>query len=277
MFSVLLSIYHKEKPEFLEASLQSVFNQTLLPSEVLVVKDGKLGAELDAVLERYEAKYPDIIKINNLPENLGLGVSLAYGLERCSNELVARVDTDDINLPFRFEEQYNMLMSHPELDLVGFNIAEFEYDSNIVHSYRNLPETPEENHKFGKRRCPVNHPTVMYRRSKVLQVGNYQRLKINKGMEDYYLWMRMLNENMQFYNIQKVGVLCRIGNDMISRRHGFLYYRLELDCFAKGMKMGYISLGDFGVAAISRGVVHTVPKSMTKWFYNRFLRQKQYG
>jgi len=277
MFSVLLSVYHKEKPTFLETSLQSVFEQTLLPNEVVVVKDGKLCPELEAVLDNYQAKHPDIIKINSLPENLGLGVSLAYGLERCSNELVARMDTDDICLPFRFEEQYNMLMSHPELDLVGFNIAEFEYDPSVIHSYRKLPETPEEIYKFGKRRCPVNHVSVMFRRSKVLQVGNYRRLKINKGMEDYYLWMRMLSENMQFYNIQKTGVLCRIGNDMISRRHGFLYYRLELDCFAKGVKMGYISWFDFCVAAVTRGIVHTVPKSITKWFYNRFLRQKQNG
>jgi len=274
MFSALLSIYHKETPAFLEASLQSVFDQTLLPDEIVVVKDGKLSPELNAILDRYEAAYPNMFKVHNLPENLGLGVSLAYGLERCSNELVARVDTDDINLPFRFEEQYNMLINRPELDLVGFNIAEFEHDPAVIHSYRNLPEKPEEIHKFGKRRCPVNHPTVMFRRSKVLQVGGYKRLKINKGMEDYYLWMRMLNENIQFYNIQKVGVLCRVGNNMISRRHGFLYYRLEIDCFLKGIKMGYISCLDFFVAAISRGVVRTMPKPATKWFYNRFLRQK---
>ena len=274
MFSVLISVYHKEKPAFLEASLSSIFEQTLLPNEIVIVKDGKLSPELDAILDRCQANYPDIVKINSLPENLGLGVSLAYGLERCSNELVARMDTDDICLPFRFEEQYNMLMNHPELDLVGFNIAEFEYAPEIIYSYRNLPEKPDEIHKFGKRRCPVNHPSVMFRRSKVLQAGGYRRMKINKGMEDYYLWMRMLSENMQFYNIQKVGVLCRIGNDMISRRHGFLYYRLEVDCFAKGVKMGYISLVDFIVAVITRGIVHTMPKSLTKWFYNRFLRQK---
>ncbi|MDR1951128.1 MAG: glycosyltransferase [Bacteroidales bacterium] len=274
MFSVLLSIYHKETPAFLEASLQSVFEQTLLPNEVVVVKDGKLSSELNAIFDRYQEKYPDVFKIYSLPENLGLGVSLAYGLERCSNELVARVDTDDINLPFRFEEQYNMLVEHPELDLVGFNIAEFEKNPNIVYSYRNLPEKPEELYKFGKRRCPVNHPSIMYRRSKVLEVGNYRRLKINKGMEDYYLWMRMLNANMKFYNIQKVGVLCRIGNNMISRRHGFLYYRLEMDCFAKGAKMGYIGVFDFCVAMILRGIVHLVPKVITKWIYKRFLRQK---
>ena len=274
MFSALLSIYHREKPAFLEASLQSVFTQTLLPNEVVIVKDGVLPPELDEVLNRYLALYPHVIKIHNLPENLGLGVSLAYGLERCSNELVARVDTDDINLPFRFEEQYNMLQQCPEFDLVGFNIAEFEHNPNVICSYRNLPEKPEEIHEFGKRRCPVNHPTVMFRRSKILQIGGYRRLKINKGMEDYFLWMRMLNANMQFYNIQKVGVLCRIGNDMISRRHGFLYFRLEVDCFAKGVKMGYISWLDFCAAVVSRGVVRVVPKSTTKWLYNRFLRQK---
>jgi len=272
MFSVLLSIFYKEKPAFLEAALKSVFEQTLLPNEIVVVKDGKLTPELDAIFDQYREKYPSVFKIFNLPENLGLGVSLAYGLERCSNELVARVDTDDINLPFRFEEQYNMLMNRPELDLVGFNIAEFQRDPNVICSSRNLPEKPEDIYKFGKRRCPVNHPSVMYRRSKVLQVGNYKRLRINKGMEDYHLWMRMLSEGMQFYNIQKTGVLCRIGNDMISRRHGFLYFRLEMSCFAKGVKMGYIGWGDYCVAMLVRGIVHTVPKPVTRWIYKRFLR-----
>lgn len=274
MFSVLISVYYKENPLFLETSLRSVFDQTLPPNEVVVVRDGKLTPALDKVLNRYKKKYPDIVKIYSLPENLGLGVSLAYGLDYCSHELIARVDTDDINKPFRFEEQYNLLQTHPELDLVGFNIAEFESDPNIIYAYRNLPETPEEIHKFGKHRCPINHPTVMYRRSKVLEAGNYKRLKLNKGMEDYYLWMRMLSKDMKFYNIQKIGVLCRIGNDMISRRHGFLYFRLEMDCFFRGVKMGYISVGDYLVALVSRGFIHTLPKPITRWFYKRFLRNK---
>jgi glycosyltransferase involved in cell wall biosynthesis len=272
-----LSIYHKEKPEYLEASLQSVFEQTLLPNEVVIVKDGKLTPELDAVLDRYEAQYPNIVKSFALPQNLGLGVSLAYGLERCSNELIARVDTDDINLPFRFEEQYNMLLNHPELDLIGFNTGEFDSDPTVLHAYRILPEKPKDIYKFGKRRCPVNHPTVMFRRSKVLEAGNYIRLKVNMGVDDYFLWMRMLNAGMQFYNIQKVGVLCRIGNDMIGRRYGFKYFKSEMDCFARGFKIGYISGWDFLVAMVSRGVGHSVSKTFTKWFYSRFLRQKQYG
>jgi glycosyltransferase involved in cell wall biosynthesis len=277
MFSALISIYYKEKPAFLEASLQSVFEQTLLPDEIVIVKDGHLTPELDAVLDRYQNQYPDVVKIFALPQNLGLGVSLAFGIERCSNELVARVDTDDINLPSRFEEQYNMLMNHPELDLVGFNTAEFEHDPAKAHVYRVLPEKPAEIHKFGKRRCPVNHPTVMFRKSKVIEAGNYIRLKVNMGVDDYFLWMRMLNKNMQFYNIQKVGVLCRVGNDMISRRHGFRYFKSEMDSFARGFKIGYIGFHDFLVAFVTRGLVRIVPKSTTKSFYNQFLRKKHNG
>jgi glycosyltransferase involved in cell wall biosynthesis len=277
MFSALISIYYKENPAFLKASIQSVFEQTLPPDEIVIVKDGPLTPELDTVLDDYQKQYPNIVKVFAMSRNLGLGVSLTFGLEQCSNELVARVDTDDINLPFRFEEQYNMLTNHPELDLVGFNTAEFEHDPALAHMYRVLPEKPAEIYKFGKRRCPVNHPTVMFRKSKVIEAGNYIRLKINMGIDDYYLWMRMLNKGMQFYNIQKVGVLCRVGNDMISRRHGFRYFKSEMDCFSRGFKIGYISLCDFFIALTTRGFVRVVPKSTTKSFYNRFLRQKQNG
>jgi glycosyltransferase involved in cell wall biosynthesis len=206
-----------------------------------------------------------------LDKNSGLGISLAHGLDRCSHELVARMDTDDICLPFRFEEQYNMLMNHPELDLIGFNIAEFEIDPTVTCLCRNLPEKSEDIYKLSKRRNPVNHPTVMFRRTKVLQVGNYKPLK---GVEDYYLWMRMLKEGMQFYNIQKVGVLCRIGNDLISRRRGISYFSNEVKLFFNGLKIGYINGFDFCSAILVRGFVRIVPKSVTKWFYNRFLRQK---
>ena len=274
MFSVLLSTYHKEDPDFLNVALQSVFGQTLVPNEVVLVKDGPLTPELDAVLDRFQTLYPDTFKVHALEQNMGLGVSLALGVDRCSNELVARMDTDDICLPFRFEEQYNMLMNHPELDLVGFNIAEFKTDPTILYLRRNLPEKPNDIYKLSKRRNPINHPTVMFRRSKALQVGNYKPLK---GVEDYYLWMRMLKEGMQFYNIQKVGVLCRVGNDLISRRHGVSYYSNEIELFKKGLKIGYVNWYNFCLTLAIRGFVRIVPKPVTKWFYNSFLRQKQYG
>jgi glycosyltransferase involved in cell wall biosynthesis len=271
MISVLLSVYREENPDFLDTALQSVFEQTLAPGEVVLVKDGPLTPELDTVINRYQTQYPDTFKVYALEQNSGLGMSLALGLERCSNEFVARMDTDDICLPFRFEEQYNMLMNHPELDLVGFNIAEFVTNPTTVHLCRNLPEKPKDIYKLGKRRNPVNHPTAMFRRSKALQVGNYKPLK---GVEDYYLWMRMLNKNMQFYNIQKVGVLCRVGNDLISRRHGISYYSNEVKLFKKGLSIGYISWFDFCSAVMIRGFVRIVPKFITKWFYDCFLREK---
>jgi glycosyltransferase involved in cell wall biosynthesis len=271
MFSVLLSIYNKENPFFLDASLKSVFEQTLAPSEVVLVKDGPLTPGLDEVLSRYQAQYSDIFKVFALEKNSGLGVSLALGLEHCTNELVARMDTDDICMSFRFEKQYNMLQNHPELDLVGFNIAEFDNDPTVVLQCRKLPEKPEDIYKLSKRRNPINHPTVMFRRSKALQAGNYKPMKY---LEDYYLWMRMLKEGMKFYNIQEIGVLQRMGNDLISRRHGFSYFSNEVKCFAKGFGIGYINGFEFCSAVVVRGFVRIVPKPVTKWFYNRFLRQK---
>lgn len=178
MFSVLLSIYRKEQIDYLCQSLDSVFAQTLPPDEVVLVKDGSLTSELDSVISEYERLHPSLKVV---PQNVGLGRALNEGLKHCSHELVARMDTDDIAKPERFERQIKVFEEHPELDLVGAWIDEFECTSQHVLSVRRVPETSEQILAYCKSRCPVNHPVVMFRKSAVQTGGGYQHFHCFRG------------------------------------------------------------------------------------------------
>ena len=176
-FSVLLSVYRKEQPAYLRQSLDSIFTQTLQPAEVVLVKDGPLTDALDEVAEEYCRKYP-VLKVVPLSENQGLGRALNEGLKYCSYDLVARMDTDDVAKPERFEKQIAVFCAHPEMDVVGAWIDEFEGSIENVISVRVLPLEDSEIRRFARKRNPVNHPVVMFRKSAVLVAGGYQHFPL---------------------------------------------------------------------------------------------------
>ncbi|GHU17466.1 hypothetical protein FACS1894163_08390 [Spirochaetia bacterium] len=127
-FSVLMSIYHKEFASNLNQCLESLALQTLPASEIIIVKDGKLTAELEECLTSWQNELP--LKIVGYEENKGLAFALNYGLQFCSNELIARMDSDDICMPERFEKQIDYFVQHKDTIIVGTNILEF-YEDNI--------------------------------------------------------------------------------------------------------------------------------------------------
>ena len=176
-FSVLMSIYYKENPQFFRTALDSVINQTLQPDEIVIVEDGELTDELYKVIETYKNKYPQVFKIVQLETNQGLGKALQIGVGNCSYDLIARMDSDDIALPERFEKQINFMREHPDIDVLGSSISEFEGNPENITSYRKLPTEHKDIYKFGQFRCPVNHMTIMYKKKAVLEAGNYQTFK----------------------------------------------------------------------------------------------------
>jgi glycosyltransferase involved in cell wall biosynthesis len=236
-FSVLISVYDKEEPESLRIALASIWTeQTLRPSEIVLVKDGLLTAELDAVIEQFSLIAP--LKLCILNQNLGLGSALAKGLDCCSNELIARMDSDDISCPDRFEKQIKLMTDFPELDISGTNIAEFHSQGDHVCSRRRLPSEFIEIQKFAKKRNPLNHMTVLFKKSAVLEAGNYHPFF---GYEDYYLWIRMLQNGSVIGNIPEELVYARVGNNMFARRHGFRFFRQELKLQKELLRMDFLN------------------------------------
>ena len=267
-FSVLLSIYQKESPVFLQECFESIINQTCKPSEIILVKDGPLTEALENVIDRYLSKLP-MLKIVPLKENVGLGKALNEGLKYCTYELVARMDTDDICKSKRFEKQIHIFEKDSNVDVVSSWIDEFEDDITNVLSTRKLPETHSEIYAYGKKRCPVNHPVVMFKKSAVLAAGGYMHLPL---FEDYYLWVRMLVNGAKFYNIQDSLLYFRTSPAMFMRRGGLKYAMTEVSFLWKMHKIGYVNLISTVKSSVIRFTVRIMPNSIRGYIYKKLLR-----
>lgn len=267
-FTVLLSIYYKENTTFLKDALNSVFNQTVAPSEVILVKDGPLTKDLDAVISSYQAQYP-ILKVIPLSENRGLGSALNEGIKHCSYDWIARMDTDDICFLNRFEKQVEIIEKYPDLSFISSSIAEFVNSPDEVVSYRNLPEFHNEIYTYAKTRCPLNHPTVMYRKEAVLDCGGYREFP-----EDYHLWVRALMKEYKFYNIQEPLLYFRSNIDTIKRRGGWRYAIAEIGHQREFYKIGFISYPQFLKNGVSRFMVRIIPSKIRYYLYSGLLRTK---
>ncbi len=268
-FSVLLSLYCKETDSFLRESLDSVFNQTIIPNEVILVEDGPLTPELYTTVKAYVDKYPQI-KVVPLEKNGGLGAALNEGLKHCTNELVARMDTDDICKPNRFAKQIDYMQQHPDIDVCGCWIDEFIDSTTNVVSTRKLPENHDEIFQFGKSRNPINHPAVMFRKHAVLSVNSYQTFYL---FEDYYLWARMLVKGLKFHNIQESLLFFRTSADMFKRRGGFKYACTEASFQWALYKIGYINLlyacKNIGI----RFFIRIIPNRLRELIYKKLIRK----
>lgn len=218
-FSVLMSLYFKENPEHLRLSLESVFNQSVTPEEVILVEDGPLTDELYSVLDQLTRTHSELKRIR-LEKNGGLGKALNEGLKHCSFELVARMDTDDICKPNRFERQVEFMQDHPQISVCSSWIDEFENTTDNIIAVKKVPESQEQIADYIKSRNPLNHPAVMFRKTEVLKAGGYRHFYL---FEDWYLWARMFVNGAQFANIPESLLFFRTSKEMFKRRGGFKY------------------------------------------------------
>ena len=206
-FSVLLSIYYKEKPEYFRECMESIYSQTVLPDEIVLVEDGRLTDELYEAIRDYECRPSEINFVTvKLEKNSGLGLALAEGIKHCSNELVARMDTDDICVPDRFERQLDAFSENPGFDIIGGYISEFSDDMHNIISERTVPLGNYVIKQYQRKRDAFNHMTVMYKRSAVLAAGNYQDCLL---MEDSLLWANMIRNHCRMANIGETLVYAR--------------------------------------------------------------------
>lgn len=269
MFTVLLSIYKKESPNYLKSCLDSLLNQTLLPDEIILVKDGPLTLDLDKIITEYQALCPTL-KIISLPQNQGLGKALNEGLKHCTYDIVARMDTDDIALPNRFEKQVCFMESHPEIDACSAWIDEFIDSIDNIISIKKLPETNEEIIKYAKHRCPLNHPVVIYRKSAVISVGGYSGFP-----EDYCLWVKLIMNGSKMYNIQESLLHFRYSSDMIKRRGGWKYAKDDYKSQIQFYKMGFINRSTLIYNILIRITVRLIPNYIREIVYKKGLRKTQ--
>lgn len=242
-FSVLLSVYKNDDAAAFQTALASISTlQTVKPSEIVLVVDGPVPEAVDKVIAGAVSEYPDLYKIVRFEQNQGLGIALQKGLEVVTNDIVMRMDSDDVAEPTRFEKQLSFLETHPDVALCGGQIEEFMDDESHIVGKRTVPCTNEGIYQYAKLRCPFNHMTVAFRRSKVLEAGNYQPWYWN---EDYYLWIRMMLAGCKFANLPDTLVHVRVGKDMYARRGGIRYFRSEAKLQLFMWRNGIISFSRF--------------------------------
>ena len=270
-YTVLMSVYEKETIDNLKQSILSVLSQTQKPSEFVIVWDGPLPKSLVEVLEEFENVYPSVFRFVKLEQRSGLGVALKNGLQACSNELVARMDSDDISVPERCTLQLECFDKNPKLTLVGGQITEFEENPNNPYAIRRVPLQLDAISCYARRRNPFNHMTVMFKKSAVLDVGNYQTCL---QFEDYWLWMRMLINGLEVCNLPQILVKVRAGRSMQLRRGGLNYLKKQLD-FQRMLRVNkMISMQDFVFNSLVRTGAALMPAGIRQQLYKRILRER---
>lgn len=273
-YSVLMSIYYKEKPEYLKLAIQSMLNQTVKAEEFIIVKDGPLTPDLDAVIDFFMSENSGLFTILANPTNLGLGPALRKGVLAARNELIARMDSDDYVVPDRCEKQIKCFEDDNELGMVGSYEAEFIDTIDNVVSIHKEPETNLEIYNFMRRRCAVLHPTVIFKKSEVIRAGNYQETSFYAVYEDYDLFTRMIfDAKVKCYNIQESLYYIRTSEDFYERRGGAKYAKTVLRFKWHLFKKGHMSFVDFCISGLGQALVCILPNKMRKSFYVKLLRK----
>lgn len=269
-FSVLMSVYRNDKREFVEETIKSIWdNQTQKPDEIVLVVDGPIPEALGTYIR--ELSQYNNIKVYWQKVNQGLGKTMAFGVRKCSHELIARMDSDDIALPDRFEKQIKYLESNPDISIVGGQISEFiDTPENIV-GYRKVPLTPDECRAYYRDRDPLNHMTVVFRKYDILAAGNYQHWHLD---EDTFLWGRVLKRGFKIANLPDILVNVRSGKDMYARRGGWKYFKSDVAILKWKRDNGFLGFGRYFYNYLIRLAVQVVmPNKVRGFIFKNLLRK----
>jgi len=267
--SLLLPVYRNDDPDHLEEAITSVTTQTRLPEELVIVQDGPIPQSVDNIIERWQHNSDIIIRRVLLENNSGLGTALRVGMQHCKGEYVARMDADDIAVPFRLEKQVEYLNENPNIDIVGGFISEFEEDADETLALRKVPTDHNNIAEMARFRSPFNHGTVVMRREAVISAGNYRSVD---RMEDWDLWSRMLQKGATGANLPEVLLNVRAGDKLYKRRGGWEYTREEIRQQLDFFRRGFITLPQFLRNMALRVPLRFVPNSLRAVIYKRFGR-----
>lgn len=265
-FSVLISVYHKEKPEYLNQCFESIWTeQTLKPNEIVLVQDGPLTEELEKVILKWLNIIKGPLKIVKLKKNSGLATALNFGLNFCTNDLVARMDSDDISFPDRFEKQVSYMINNPDIAASSAQIEEWDDQFKQQFGIRTLPTTPFKCKKLSKSRSPINHPCAIFRKNIIQGLGGYPLIY----PEDYALWGLLLSKNHKISNLPDKLLKMRVGQ-AINERRGLKFLKGEIRVFDFFLKIGFINRTQYLKNIFSRILLRLSPSKLKIFIYKYF-------
>ena len=259
-YSFLMSIYYNDNPDYLSSALDSMIGQSYPADEIVLVKDGKIGEDLQKIIDEYEKKGINLVQVQ-IPENVGLGAALNEGLKHVRNDLTARMDADDICVPDRCKLQVKEFEKTPELDIISSPVLEFEGSIENIICERKVPVTNEEIYKCARIRDPFNHPAVMYRKKTVLAVGGYSDYRKN---QDTDLWIKMLLNKAKCRNLEKPVLYFRFDDKTFARRKSFQCLNTLLEIRYNAWRSGFCSFGTFAMIAVMQTIKFIMPVKLQK-------------
>ena len=270
-YSVLMLVYTGEDPACFQDAVQSMLDQTVVTDDFVIVCDGPLTKELDAVLDDYAARNPGLFQILRLPENVGVGLAANAGLAVCKNELIAKMDSDDLSVPDRCEKQLARFAANPELTILGGVIEEFDNRTGKVFSNRPVPADNEGIRRYARRRNPINNVTAMYKKSAALAAGGYRN---RRRAEDYDLYLRMLINGCYAENLPETLVKVRVDSDTHRRRASWAAVKGCAGIWWNAWRAGFSSAVDLVVCIAGQVFLIGCPGCVQQVIYKKFLRKK---
>jgi len=268
-FSVCMSVYYGDSAEFFKESIDSLLSQKRIPDEIVLVVDGPVGDEINSIVSELECN--DLFTVIRLKKNSGHAIARQTGLDAAKYDYIAIMDSDDIAVSDRFEKQMAYIEAHPEVDALGGLIKEFIGEPSNVVGSRIVPITDGEIKLYLKSRCPMNLVTVMLRKEAVQKAGGYIDWYCE---EDYYLWVRMVEQGMKFANLPDNLVNVRVGDEMYQRRGGMKYFKSEARLQKYMYKHGIISLPRYLYNVAGRFAVQVaMPNKVRGFVFQKLFRK----
>lgn len=267
-YSVLMSVYKNDNPQYLLLAIDSMLKQTIPPDQFVIVEDGPIGEELEEVIRGYEEDN-ELFTVVRLEKNGGLGNALNQGFKVCRNDLVARMDADDISKPDRCEKQLRTFANNPKLVILGTQIDEFIGTPDNVVSSRQVPCTYKDIRKFARRRSPFNHPTVMYKKVEILKLGGYTAYG---RKEDLDLFIRAVNNEFYSRNLPESLLYYRTSEDNLKRRKTWINCKEYIQIMWKFFRMGYCGIADITYVVVGQLAMFILPNNIVNRISQKMLR-----
>ena len=260
-----MTVYRKDNPEYVKIGLDSMLNQTVKTDDFVLVCDGELTEDLNRMIGEYVIHEKSVFNVIRLPENVGLGAALKTGIRYCKNELVARMDDDDISHPDRCEVELAYMLKNPDVSIVGSYVNEFENDPKVPMRLKKVPIGSRAIRLFARRRNPFNHSSVMFRKSHIISAGNYSEMRTNQDVE---LWVRMLNSGYIGANLDMPLVDFRFDRETYKRRKEWRNIKLMIELWREFWKQGHCSFLDFSYVGFVQLSIYIMPGKLLSWVYD---------
>lgn len=265
-----MSVYAKDNAEFLRFAMDSMWNQTVPTDDFVLVCDGPLTEELNIVIDGMIEKHHETLHVVRLTQNGGLGNALNRGIEVCRNELIARMDADDISLPERCEKQLYRYSQKPDLCILGTQIREFIGSTYNIVSKRIVPCTYDEIKVFSRRRSPFNHPTVMFRKSTIQKLGGYPTLN---RKEDLGLFILAVNTGHYCENLSDELLLYRTDKSNQKRRKTWINCKEYIQVMYGFYKMGFLDAKDMLYVLMGQLSLFMLPGFISNGLSKKYFRK----